>query len=373
MNKSVILFFLLQVVLIHSVTAQNDHITLLKTKFESLVEKSMKEKSIPGFAVGVIEKGKLIYAKGFGVLKFGGDKPVTTKSLFHLASVTKTFTATAIMQLVEKKKINLDAKVTEYLPYFKMNDKRFNEITIRHLLTHTSGIPRLNDLNRDKPEYDDGALERYVRSISKLALDNAPGKKFSYSDTNFSILGDVIAKISGLSYESYVEENIFKPLGMKNSVLYYGKADQQLLTSPHFLGKSGVITSEFFPYNRPHAPSSTLISNIDDMMLYAETNLNRGQLNGKKILNVSSYDLLWKPLVTAGKDTQIGLAWFITQYNGYKIIEHDGRDDGYISSLILAPDDSIAIVTLRNYNAGRGNPDVDFKYDIMKIMFDKKN
>jgi CubicO group peptidase (beta-lactamase class C family) len=217
------------------------------------------------------------------------------------------------LQLVERGKINLDARVIDYLPYFRIKDERFAKITVRQMLGHISGMPDVEDYGWDKPEYDDGALERYVRSLTDLSLIAAPGEKFQYSNMAFEILGDVIAKVSGESFESYMQRNILRPLGMKHSTLLLREANQKLLTTPHLPGESGAVVSKVFPYNRAHAPSSTLYSNIDDMNRWAMANLNRGELNGKRILKASTYDLLWKAQMDAGRRGQIALSWFLTK------------------------------------------------------------
>src|SRR6185295_2428813 len=172
---------------------------------------------LPGVAIGVVKNGKMIYAKGFGVSKLGADTPITSRSLFHMASVTKTFVATAIMQLIEQGKVDLDAPLTKYLPYFRMNDERYRQIKIRQMLSHTSGIPDVTDYHWDKPEYDAGALERFVRSFSNQKLIFNPGEKFAYSNAAYEMLGDLIAKVSGESFEDYVQHQILTPLGMKDS------------------------------------------------------------------------------------------------------------------------------------------------------------
>ena len=349
MANRIILILVILVTIVSGAFAQKERRVLIRTRLEPLIEKTMREDHIPGFAIGIVENGKVIYAKGFGVAKLGDDKPITSKSLFHMASVTKPFVATAIMQLVERGKINLDAHVTEYLPYFRMKDERFATITVRQMLGHIAGMPDVEDYGWDKPEYDDGALERYVRSLSDLSLIAAPGEKFQYSNMAFEILGDVIAKVSGESFESYVQRNILKPLGMKNSTLLIREASQKLLTSPHVPFESSVIVSKVFPYNRAHAPSSTLYSNIDDMNRWAMANLNRGALNGKRILKASSYDLLWKAQMDAGRRGQVGLSWFLTKRKGHLVVYHGGADVGFNSYLIVAPDDSISIVAMSNF------------------------
>jgi CubicO group peptidase (beta-lactamase class C family) len=307
-------------------------------------------------------------------VKLGDDKPITSKSLFHMASVTKPFAAAAIMQLVERSKISLDARVTEYLPYFRMKDERFAAITVRQMLGHTSGMPDVEDegYHWDKPEYDDGALERYVRSLSNLSLISAPGEKFQYSNIAFEVLGDVIAKVSGESFESYVQRNILKPLGMKHSTLLKSEANQKLLTTPHVQGELGVTVSKVFPYNRAHAPSSTLYSNIDDMNRWAMTNLNRGELNGKRILKASSCDLLWKPQANVETGRKAGLGWFLSQRNGHRLLTHLGADVGFNSLIVLVPDNSISIVAMSNFSPNENHYVRDIVFAAIDLMLSEK-
>jgi CubicO group peptidase (beta-lactamase class C family) len=343
---------------------------LIESRLEPLINKTISENDIPGFAIGIVKDGSLVYAKGFGTAKLGQSNPITPQSLFHMASVTKLFVATAVMQLVEQGKIDLDAPLVKYLTYFRLNDERYTKITIRQMLNHTSGIPDAANYNWDKPEYDDKALERYVRSIANLQMVGAPGEKFRYSNIAFEVLGDLIAKVSGESFESYVQKNILAPLGMKRSTLLLREADPQLLTTPHVPEHEKVIVSQVFPYNRAHAPSSTLYSNIEDMSRWAMANLSRGELDSKRILKASTYDLLWKPSadVGGGGKTRIGISWFLQDIPGHRIVMHSGGDTGFNSFLILAPDDSIAVVAMSNYSPRSDCHVCDIAGTAMKLM-----
>jgi CubicO group peptidase (beta-lactamase class C family) len=167
------------------------------TDLEPAVNSEIEQGHLPGLAIGVVKSGRLIYAQGFGVNKIGGTSPIRSRSIFHMASVTKTFVGTAVMQLVESGKIDLEAPLIRYLPYFRLADERYRAITIRQMLSHSSGIPDVNDYHWDKPEFDDGALERYVRSLAAKKLTFPPGAKFGYSNPAYETLGDVIAKVSG--------------------------------------------------------------------------------------------------------------------------------------------------------------------------------
>ncbi|PYS43133.1 MAG: hypothetical protein DMF71_07830 [Acidobacteria bacterium] len=343
----------------------------LQAELEPKIKEEVQQGRLPGFAIGVIKNGKLIYAKGFGVGKLGGNIPITAKSLFHMASVTKTFVATAVMQLVEKEKIDLDAPLIRYLPYFRLDDERYKTITIRQMLSHTSGIPDTVNYNWDKPEYDAGALERFVHSIADQKLVFPPGEKFAYSNTAYEILGDVIAKVSGESFEDYVQHNILTPLGMKDSTLLVREANPQLLTSPHVMENNKVVVSKIFPYNRAHSPSSTLYSSIEDMSRWAIANMNRGELDGKRILKHETIDLMWRPIADALRMKE-GISWFTTEKQGHRLVLHSGGDVGFESLLILAPEDSVAVIAMSNFAAADKTYLNDFVSGALRIMLDLK-
>ncbi|NIM57490.1 MAG: serine hydrolase [Candidatus Aminicenantes bacterium] len=308
----------------------------------------MKSHELPGLAIGIVKDNEIVYAKGFGVKNIDTKEPVTTKSLFHMASVSKPFSATAIMQLVEQGKVSLDDPVVKYLPYFKVNDKRYKEITIRQMLGHISGMPDVNDYHWDKPEYDDGALERYVRSLTDEELIAAPGERFSYSNMAFEVLGDLIAKVSGVSFEDYVKKNILDPLGMHESTFLKKKVSPKLATTPHVM-KLKTVVSDIYPYHRAHAPSSTLHSNVLEMCNWAMANMNKGAFKGKKILKPESYDILWKPAkLNNGETGRAGLSWFLRTYREIKTVSHGGGDVGYRTYFIMMPERSTAAVVLSN-------------------------
>lgn len=319
----------------------------LAKELEPQINDAISKGQLPGFAIGVVKNGKLIYAKGFGVSKLGANTPVTSRSLFHMASVTKTFVATAVMQLVEQGKIDLDAPITKYLPYFKLDDERYRDIKVRQMLSHTSGIPDVTDYHWDKPEYDAGALERFVRSIANQKLVFTPGERFAYSNTAYEILGDLIAKVSGESFEDYVQHHLLTPLGMKDSTLLLREANQQLLTSPHVEEGGKVVVSKVFPYNRAHSPSSTLYSSIEDMSRWAIANLNHGELDGRRILKRETAESMWQASVDA-LNMKEGISWFTTELQGHRLVMHDGGDVGFESRLLLAPDDSVAVIAMTN-------------------------
>ena len=334
-------------------TASLNDADLVK-KLDEEVERLFRESDSPGLAVGVVKDKKLIYAKGFGVtnLETGGE--VSPRTLFHMASITKPFVATSIMQLLEQEKLSLDDSIVEHLPYFEMKDERYPTLTIRQFLTHSSGMPDVEDYQWDNPEYDEGALERYVRSLTDRELLFEPGRQFSYSNLAFEVLGDLIAKVSGQSFADYVKEHILLPLGMNDSSILIQDVDPTLLAYGHVQGDNGeVLVSEHFAYNRRHGPSSTLHSNVVDMSRWAIANMNKGELEGRRILDASSYDHLWEPTVMvgirSGRRVRLGLSWFLSRFSGQPTVYHGGGDIGYRTNFVMAPESGVAVIVLSNY------------------------
>jgi CubicO group peptidase (beta-lactamase class C family) len=321
-------------------------------QLQPLLERFVQWQEIPGLAIGIIEHNQLVYAHAFGLkhLERRTD-PLTTRSLFHMASITKPFVATAIMQLVERGAVNLDAPLVKYLPYFRLADDRYARITVRHVLTHTSGIPDVEDYEWDKPQYDDGALERYVRSLTNQKLLFAPGERVQYSNMAFEVLGDVVAKASGESFDDYVQRHILNQLRMSDSTLLVKQANAKLMTWGHELDEQGApFPSRVFPYNRIHSPSSNLHSNVLDMARWAMANINGGELDGHRILQPSTHAMMWRPAGPAadGQASGVGLSWWLGVYRGARTIGHEGGDTGYRTNLVLLPDKQIAVAWMMN-------------------------
>ncbi|GIO99002.1 hypothetical protein J14TS5_40880 [Paenibacillus lautus] len=324
---------------------------------DRILPRFIQDEPLPGLAVGVVYDHQMIYAKGFGVTRIRSGEAVTEHTLFHMASVSKTLVATGIMQLAEEGIIRLDGWVSDYLPYFEMMDGRARDLTIRQLLSHTSGLPDESDFAWDRPEYDEESLERYVRSLKDYKLQREPGQAFDYSNIGYEILGDVIAKATGLPFEQYMNQKLLKPASMLNSTFLREEATDYPLASPHVLGLQGDYGAEFssiFPYHRAHAPSSTLYSNVVDMCNYALAHLsgsNKPRGARKSILEASSYSEMWCSVASTDYGDGLedfGLGWFMGLYRGHRVMSHMGRDIGFRSNLMLLPGEGMGLVFMMN-------------------------
>ncbi len=324
-----------------------DSASRYRQQLQPLIERALREQEIPGFAIGVVENQRLVYSAAFGLKSLARkDDPITAETLFHMCSITKPFVATSIMQLWERGKVDLEAPVVKYLPHFKMADPRYATITVRQMLSHISGMPDVEDYEWDKPQFDDGALERYVRSLTNLNLLFPPGAQYRYSNIAFEILGDLVAKVSGDTFEGYVQKHILDVAGMRKSTLLFREADPKLMAAGHVLEKYEPVVSKVYPYNRAHTPSSDLHSNVVDMSRWAMINLNRGELDGKRILKSSTYDVMWKP---AGENySNVGISWHLGTFHDHATVSHGGSDTGFRTDLMMIPDRKAAVVCMSN-------------------------
>jgi CubicO group peptidase (beta-lactamase class C family) len=206
-------------------------------ELDTVLEEIVARWDIPGLGVGIVSGDELIYARGFGVQSLDSRVPVTSQSIFCVASIAKCFVATAVMQLAEQGEVHLDMPLVEYLPYFRLDDPRYSQITLRQMLSHTSGMPDLSESEYDalvaNPEEDEGAAERFVCSLQDRKMIAAPGERFSYSNIAYNVLGDLIAKVSGQTFEAYMKEHVLQPAGMCDSTFLLSEVDRQRLAVPH--------------------------------------------------------------------------------------------------------------------------------------------
>mgnify|MGYP003579545127 CR=1 FL=1 len=328
--------------------AMTDEAKTINHYLQDLVERQ----KISGLTLAATRNDTVLYSGAFGFRNVETKEPMKATYDFHWASVSKTFVATGVMQLVEKGKINLDEKLITYLPYFKQKGEDYKKITIRQLLNHTSGLGDVEDYEWDRPQNDDGAPERFVRSLENDEMLFEPGKDWRYSNTAYEILGVVITSISGIPFEAYVKKNILEPLGMKYSSFIYPEIPDSLKVSGHLWAGKPVV-SKIYPYNKIHAPSSTLNSNVLEMTHYAMANLHRGKYNDVRILNDSSYNLLWTNSVNLKDKPAVGVSWFIDEHRGLKTVSHGGSDTGFRSFLLLVPEKNISVMVACNYELCR--------------------
>src|SRR5215218_6743941 len=203
-------------------------------EIDAHIERQIDRLNVPGTALAIAEDDKIVHPRGFGEARSGGEAP-TPQTPFFIGSLTKSFTALAVMQLVEDGKVELDAPVQRYLPWFRVADPQSSaQMTVRHLLNQTSGLPTSSG-EIQLADFDDrpGATERQARALSMLELTRPVGSTCEYSNMNYNLLGLIIEAASGESYEAYIQDHIFTPLDMSHTYTSQGLAKQNGLAVGH--------------------------------------------------------------------------------------------------------------------------------------------
>jgi len=299
---------------------------------------------IPGLALGIVHGDQLVHLQGFGVADEGG-RAVTPQTPFYIGSVTKSFTALAALQLVEAGKLDLDAPVQRYLPWFRVADEEASRlITLRHLLSHTGGLSTQTG-NRF---WNAQGMEADVRQLRAMRLRRPVGQEFQYSNINYTIAGLIIEQVSGQAYGDYIQQHIFAPLAMKHSFTA-GKAAQAAgLAQGHTYAWGRVIADTGI---KPPGmlPVGFLMTSAEDLSHYLIAQLNGGRYAGNRVLSPEGIALLHQP-VAAGLSagSAYGLGWTIGPTNGVPTVWHNGDDTRNRAWAIMTPDSQWGIVLLAN-------------------------
>nr|WP_294787950.1 serine hydrolase [uncultured Flavobacterium sp.] len=311
-------------------------------QIEQLLSKYNEYEQFNGSAL-VTENGKVIFKKGFGLANMEWNVPNQPDTKFRLGSISKQFTALLIVKLAEEGKLKLDVPITTYLPdYPKENG---DKITIHKLLTHTSGIPNYTSVPnffKDKARNPYTPAE-FVKTFSSLPLEFTPGEKFNYSNSGYFLLGYIIEKVSGKTYEQYLQEIIFTPLKMVNSG--YDHSDVILKNRAAGYEKQGkkIVNAAYLDMSIPYAAGS-LYSTVEDLYLWDQA------LYTNKLLSEKSIESLFKPYIKAG-GASYGYGWFVDEFdNGDKgkpkMVGHGGGINGFntIISRILTDKNLVVLV-----------------------------
>ncbi|WP_018924445.1 serine hydrolase domain-containing protein [Salsuginibacillus kocurii] len=343
-------------------------------KFEAFAEKVIEEHEIPGVAVGLMQGQGQAYKKGFGFRDKEKGLPVTSSTVFGLASITKSFTCMAILQLQEQGKLRVTDPVTTYLPEFKTMSSNMEKVTIHHFMTHTSGLqpldshlaankrsfekdPSIHDypgvkmkfVNRDPIDTYEQLMD-YIASLD-VELLGEPGEAFSYSNDAYGLLGAIITRVSGQAYESYVDEKILQPIGMKHSSFF---PDPSFELTTLYAKRENEEGSEVYPapvwWDAPAMRGTgAMKSSIDDMLTYAQVFLNHGEQNGTRILSAENIEEMMTPHVEMEPGRYYGYGFMIRpDYYGCKLVEHGGSKKAISSLLALVPERQLAGITLTN-------------------------
>lgn len=319
------------------------------------IAQEMARQHIPGMAIGIYRDGKIVLVKGYGLSNIELNTPVKPATIFQSGSIGKQFTATAIMILVQEGKIGLDDSLPKYFPNAPAS---WRGITVRHLLTHTSG---LTDYTPDSVTKPGGAISyradysepQLVEIIESLPIEYAPGAKWEYCNTNYLLLGAIIRSVSGQFYGDFLQARVFKPLGMTSTRIISerdiipNRADGYELVGGH------VKNQEWVSPSLNTTADGALYFNVLDLAKWDAA------LYGEKILRRSSLDQMWTIATLADgtpNPSNYGFAWFVDSVNGHRVIEHSGSWQGFEAYIARYVDDRLTVVTLMNLGGVNPKP-----------------
>ena len=320
-----------------------------------------------GLAVAVIRDGDLAWFHGTGVANCATKEPITKDTGFRIGSITKTFTAIAVLQLWEHGLVDLDAPANDYLRSFQLipAEVRFGPATVRHLLTHTAGIGywrRFSDLIR--PGVGSGVRAGHsVQPVADyyrrgLPVEVEPGTKWVYSNHGFAVLGQIVQDVSGQSLDRYLREHVFEPLGMVHTDLVRSERVRRNLATGYVLRSQGLRPVRVREV--PALGAGAAYSTTADMARYVTALLNRGSNGHGSVLAPSTVTTMFEPHFQPDPRVPgMGLGFLLGAEGGHRTVGHDGIVSGFLSQMTIAPDDGIGIVVLGNTGGldGRGAPD----------------
>lgn len=355
-----LLAFLLLGVFVSSLKAQED----LGKRADEAIEAQRVAQKIPGVSVAICRDGKIEKATGYGLANVEWKNPVAPDTIFQTGSVGKQFTATVIMKLVEEGKIALDDKLSKYV---EGTPPAWRDVTIRRLLTHTSGIP---DYGGEEGTMGKGVINfrndytetELLQAFAKMPMDFAPGEKWSYSNTGYVLLGIVIRKVTGKFYGDVLEERIFKPLGM-NSTRIISEADIVMHRSGGYrLVKEELKNQDWVSPTLNTTADGALYTNVLDLAKWDAA------LYTTKLLKQSSLDEMWTAVkLNDGKTYPYGFGWSLAaRKNGHRVMMHDGAWQGFTMSIARFVDDKLTFIVMTNLDSDNSKPDEIVK-DLAKI------
>ena len=326
--------------------------TITDAQIDSTVQNLMDAERIPGLSIGIYCDGKILKARGYGLANVELSVPASEHTIYQTGSVGKQFTATAIMILVEEHKIALDDAISKYLA----TPAAWHGVTVRYLLTHTSGIADYTE-NADKPNglinlRHDYTEDQLFAKLIQLPLKFQPGEKWSYSNTNYVLLGFIIHKITGEFYGDFLQQRIFKPLSM-DSTRIISERDIVPNRSAGYEIINGQLKNQYWV-------SPSLNTTADGALYTNVVDLSRwdAALYTEKIVKKSSLDQMWTPArLNSGKHAEYGFGWEVpAPQNGHHLVEHDGAWQGFTMAICRYLDDRLTIVVMTNLDAANSNP-----------------
>ena len=334
-------------------------------KLDELIQKTLTTFDVPGMSVGVIKDGKVVYAKGFGVRSLNTKQNMDENTLVGIASNSKGFTATALAILADEGKLNFDDKVTAYIPEFQMYDPYVTqEITIKDLITHRAGLGLGQGDLMFFPEGGPLTIKDIIHNVRYLKPENPFRTTLDYNNIMFIVAGEVITRVSGLSWAEFIEQKILQPVGMTSSFGSYSRAKAAKVSNmiEAHAPVDGKAVQVPHDWNETANAAGGIMSNIKDMTTWAAFLMNGFTTkDGKKLVSDKQIQQLWNLQISTPVALKnpydsnfggYGLGWFLTDVKGHKQVYHTGGLIGTVTQFTLIPDMNLGIVVLTNQQSG---------------------
>jgi CubicO group peptidase (beta-lactamase class C family) len=314
------------------------------------IEGHMGELNVPGVAVG-IRHGEEMFTRGFGVTNVDHPVEVDDSTLFQIGSITKTFVGTLAMRLVEMGKLELDKPIRSYLPDFKVLDEEASEkATLRHLFTHTAGW--VGDWFPEDLGHGDDAVAQYVATMAETPQLTPLGECLSYNNAGFNVAGRVLEAVLGEVFTDIMQEMLFDPLGMDHTYLLPWDVMTHRFAVGHSVNEDVPAVARPWSIGRASAPAGGIVTNVKDMMNYAEFHLGDGTFDVKRLLEPESLRKLHTPKVSYTPNHSVALTFWVDDHREARAIRHGGGTVGQVSRFTLVPDHDFAILLVTNAGSG---------------------
>lgn len=323
-------------------------------RLETFIERGMADWQIPGLAVAVVHADEVIYQQGFGVLGLDDDRPVDNHSLFGVASTSKAMTVAALAMLVDEGKLDWDDRVIDHLPWFRLSDPWVtHEVRVRDLLTHRVGVGRMTG---NRLQFMNEASPRQViEQMRHLAFEQPFRSRYVYSNVMYSVAGQLIPAITDQSWDDFVQQRLFQPLGMtrSNTSIEQLQGDGNAAWPHQFIdGQVQSIPRRNFDNV---GPAASVNSSVADMAQWMRLQLGEpGVYNGERLISEQQMNEMHQPQMAIGRDdpsspmTAYGLGWHLSHYQGHMISQHGGASDGMNTQLVMVPGLDLGIVVVSN-------------------------
>ncbi|MET0400780.1 MAG: serine hydrolase [Cystobacter sp.] len=312
-------------------------------RLDAFVTERMQQEHVPGLSLAILQDGKTVCLKAYGLANLETKERMTARTRMSIGSTTKSMTALALMQQVEAGKVDLDAPVTRYLPWFRTADGLQGQILVKHLLTHTSGLPGSYVWDG---AHDEGALERRVRELAHVTLRFTPGQGDEYSNDGVTVLGLIVQTVSGKPFTRYLADAVFTPLGMTHTFVNPAPPEGPDMSQP-YVRTRGELQRRMPPTSLAHAPAgSATFTSAEDVALYLSGLLAGGVGPGGRVLSARNVERMWQPLMLPDR----GMGWELSPPSGRRTVFHGGNTPISSSMFMMYPAERAAVAVISNRN-----------------------